>query len=231
MPQTTASRKLPGGKRTALTLVILAAHVLFALLGALVATWALVQLASPTALEDQQLSADLFMIAIAGQLILFCVGGITFLIWLHRTYANAQTFSPMTSTPGKVTASFFLPFAQLVRPYQAIQEMWRSSETPPQVPTNSKGILAWWLFLLAWEAVFFVALDEMPEAAPPSQGWWIASLVGASCAAIAATLGAWMVFSIRRRQVKRLAATIPAWALSADGQSVSYPQSPSFSDR
>jgi hypothetical protein len=196
---------LPGGKRTALTLVLLAAHFLFAVLGAAVAAWAITQFYSAVALEDRQLSEDVYVTTMAVRMILFCVCGIAFLAWLHRSYSNAQILGFTKSSPAMITFSIFIPFVQLVRPYQGIQEMWRNSETRPAVaPKNSKRILAWWLFFLAWESIFFITLDEMPEETSPSFSWWIAVLIGDACAAVAAALGCWMVLLIRRRQKNQM---------------------------
>jgi hypothetical protein len=192
---------LPGGKRTILNLVFLAAHALFAVLGAAVAAWAITQIKVGATLEDRQFSEEAYLITIAAHLILFCLGGIAFLMWLHRTYSNAQMLGSTNSSPGMVTFSFFIPFVQLVRPYQGIQEIWRNSETRPGVaPKNSALILAWWLSFLAWESIFFFILDKMPEETLPSLNWWTGALIGDLFGAIAGALGAWMVFSIRRRQ-------------------------------
>jgi hypothetical protein len=192
---------LPGGKRTALIVVCLAGQALFSVLGAAVAAWAITQMKVGASLEDRQFSEEAYLITIAAPLLLFCLGGIAFLMWLHRTYSNAQMLGSTNSSPAMVTFSFFIPFLQLVRPYQGIQEIWRNSETRPGVaPKNSALIMAWWLSFLVWESIFFFILDKMPEETLPSLGWWTGALIGDIFGAIAGALGAWMVFSIRRRQ-------------------------------
>ena len=49
----TTPRKLPGGKRTAFAVVILSGHILFALLGAAAALWAITQFDLPAPVSEQ----------------------------------------------------------------------------------------------------------------------------------------------------------------------------------
>lgn len=82
---------------------------------------------------------------------------ITFLIWLHRVYTNLPAIGSdqMEFTPGWAVGWWFIPFANLVKPFQAVRTAW--SESDPEVDIDS-GFLSsvgaaaptfmsiWWAF-------------------------------------------------------------------------------------
>ena len=48
--------------------------------------------------------------------------------WIYRASANAHTLSDeMTISPGWAVGWYFVPFANLVKPYQAMREIWMAS--------------------------------------------------------------------------------------------------------
>ena len=55
---------------------------------------------------------------------------VMFLVWIHRVYTNfpALRVSHLEFTPGWVVGWWFIPFANLVKPYQAVSEGWRESD-------------------------------------------------------------------------------------------------------
>jgi hypothetical protein len=82
-----------------------------------------------------------------GYFIVFLATSIPFLRWIHRANLNCRGFGArdMTFTPGWSAGSFFVPFLNLVRPNQAMKEIWQASNNP----FNWKGqpgspILGWW---------------------------------------------------------------------------------------
>jgi Domain of unknown function (DUF4328)/zinc-ribbon domain len=56
-----------------------------------------------------------------------------FLRWVYVSATNAQSFSDrmMTHSPGWCVGWFFIPFLNLVRPFQAMTEIWQVSEVQP----------------------------------------------------------------------------------------------------
>lgn len=84
-----------------------------------------------------------------------CVGVTTiatFALWIYRANANVRQLGArgMKFTPGWSVGWYFIPFFNLVRPYQAMKEIWCASKTPDDWNSVARGsILPWWwgLFL------------------------------------------------------------------------------------
>ena len=86
----------------------------------------------------------------------FFITAIVFLMWLHRCSSNLKVFGYLRPvySPGWAVGSFFVPFANLVMPYQGVKEVWQKSR-----PANSESFSfsnsppgffpAWWAFWLA----------------------------------------------------------------------------------
>jgi hypothetical protein len=82
------------------------------------------------------------------------LGIVTFLIWVNQTNKSLQHLGVegMNFTSGWAVGWFFVPFANLFRPYQVVQELWKGSdpEAPPDDSTAwlltpaSALIGIWW---------------------------------------------------------------------------------------
>lgn len=66
--------------------------------------------------------------------------------WIYRASANAHTFSDeMTISPGWAVGWYFVPFMNLVRPYQAMREIWLASHFRGNWHGEpAPGMLGWW---------------------------------------------------------------------------------------
>lgn len=66
--------------------------------------------------------------------------------WIYRTNANAHSFSnDMTISPGWSVGWFFVPFANLVMPYQGVKETWRESHEHAGFHAEADSVLLnWW---------------------------------------------------------------------------------------
>jgi hypothetical protein len=55
---------------------------------------------------------------------------VLFLIWLYRAYANLSPLKArdLEFTPGWAVGWWFIPLANLIKPYQAVAEAWRESD-------------------------------------------------------------------------------------------------------
>ncbi len=157
--------------RTQATSVIL---VLIVLVGS-VAAWSSLQLANyveavaaggladeeaGAALDDRQAVLGLLQTG----LMLACA--IAFSMWIHRAYRNLKLahLARLRFTPGWAVGGFFVPFLNLVRPYQVMREISSGSQFLAGGEGDSKGdadgdawqsvrpspLLGWWwgLFLL-----------------------------------------------------------------------------------
>lgn len=74
------------------------------------------------------------------QVFVFLVSGVLTLRWIWRSNKNLHASgAQMEYTPGWAVGWYFIPFANLVKPYQAMREIWRLS-----LSTDTSGPLPWW---------------------------------------------------------------------------------------
>ena len=91
---------------------------------------------------------------------------IFFLIWLHRAFKNLPALGAtnLEFSPGWAVGWWFIPFANLVKPYQVVRELWNSSDSdfdPDLFLSNTVGtasiIIWWWAFFIIGNVVGRVA--------------------------------------------------------------------------
>jgi hypothetical protein len=79
---------------------------------------------------------------------LFILTGIVFLVWIYRANGNARKLGAegMTFTPGWSIGWYFIPIANLWKPFQSMKEIWKASKYSSQDWQNqaSDPILGWW---------------------------------------------------------------------------------------
>lgn len=78
--------------------------------------------------------------------IAFAVAGYTVLRWVYLTNRNAQALNPaMTVTPGWAVFWFFVPIANLWKPFDGVRQAWQASadpQAPDAVPIPA--VMRWW---------------------------------------------------------------------------------------
>jgi hypothetical protein len=82
-----------------------------------------------------------------GQLALFIVTGIVFLVWIFRANRNARALGAqgMRFTPGWSVGWFFVPIMSLWKPFQAMREIWQASAAPGNWQgVQAPPLLGWW---------------------------------------------------------------------------------------
>lgn len=82
--------------------------------------------------------------------------------WIHRMAANTRFLfgaGKMDYMPGWAVGWFFIPFANLWKPYQAMKEVWALNADGGRSAGPMAGALLplWWFLWLAWNAVSNVA--------------------------------------------------------------------------
>lgn len=77
------------------------------------------------------------------QMVLGIVTGITFLRWIYRSNKNLRMLSDeaMTFTPGWSVGWYFVPFANLYKPYQVMKEIWIVSH---KSEAGDHAVVGWW---------------------------------------------------------------------------------------
>lgn len=95
-----------------------------------------------------------------GQAVVYLATIVLFLCWIGRAYRNVGALSTRKSrfAPGWAVGSWFVPFLNLVRPYQIVRETWWVSSSPsdadraePGCTPKAPAIVKWW-----W-AVFLIS--------------------------------------------------------------------------
>lgn len=97
------------------------------------------------------------------QSLLYMGTAVPFLIWFHRAHKNLPSLGQtgLAFTPGWAVGLFFVPFLSLVRPFQAMREVWRGSDpgrvetgvdsdgpVPASAPRTAALVGWWWAFFL-----------------------------------------------------------------------------------
>ena len=117
---------------------------------------------------------------------------VLFAIWIYRVNSNLHALGTpgLRFTPGWAVGWYFVPFANLWKPYQAMKEIWRASKNPSAWESETTSpVLGWWLFW--WIVSSLVAnislrmtlgaesLDEMISVGPVNIASSVLDLVSA----------------------------------------------------
>ncbi len=101
-------------------------------------------------------------------LVSWLVAGIVWLTWQHRAHRQLRQLGTqgLQFTPGWGVGWWFVPVANLWKPYQAIKELWVASD-PEKGASDSRGGRAW--TVLPW-VVGRVADLRLPRLGFPRDG-------------------------------------------------------------
>ena len=103
--------------------------------------------------------------------------------WIYRTNANAHSFGTgdMTITPGWGVGWFFIPIANLFKPYEGVKETWRVSHEVGGLPDEADSSLLrwWWGLWIANSILGTVSFQLGGRFDEPLEGFYYANLLGA----------------------------------------------------
>jgi len=104
-------------------------------------------------LELFQTMVMLKTIAVYGSLLLYIITGILFIFWFRRAYYNLNAAAPEAAsfTDGWAAGAWFVPFLNLVRPYQIMREIWTGTQSavPHRSENRSASLVGiWWALYL-----------------------------------------------------------------------------------
>jgi len=139
-----------------------------------------------TAFDD--LTQTLARLELAGSVLT----GIAWFVWLHRAVANARSLGVQTAaTPGWSVGWWFIPFANLVKPYQILRSLFDGL-----VSGSGRIVGFWWAcYLLAGLVGNFAALQR-PETLAALRVYAGSFLLTDTLRLAAAILAALMVWRI-----------------------------------
>ena len=172
-------------------------------------------LAFPPLTEDQELgdnpigAAVMFLVFFLALLdfIIYVTTVVFFLIWLHRAHSNLKVFNAwarLEHTAGWAVGSFFIPFVNLVVPYQAVREVWRKSLPPDDVylaetdPPASFPL--WWMFWITSSITNNIAMRVSFNESVPTETATILSIVAGALSIMAAVFCYTVVGAIDKKQ-------------------------------
>jgi hypothetical protein len=96
-------------------------------------------------------------------LLAFLATGIVWLVWQHRAQSNARelTAGGTSITPGWAVGWWFVPFANFVKPLQAMHELWQASTGGATWSEQrvSPVLVVWWLAWLGFNLSGLFALN------------------------------------------------------------------------
>ena len=111
---------------------------------------------------------------------LLCV--ILFLVWLHRAFKNLPVIGAkyLEFTPGWAVGWWFVPFANLFKPYQIIKELYASSDLAanPDSEGTTENVGLWWGTFLCANIVLRIADGLIGDLDNASKGFAAIFLVG-----------------------------------------------------
>jgi hypothetical protein len=143
-------------------------------------------------------------------IVVFLVSVLIWCIWQHRAQQVAIDLTAGRSafTPGWAVAWWFIPLANLVVPYLAIRDLWRSSHTPPGTVSARKTwwVLPWWW--ATWVGWLALAVIGGATDTRTAHGIVIQDAINASAfagAALSAGLAIVIVRAVSRLQVRAIA--------------------------
>lgn len=96
---------------------------------------------------------------------MYFASGIVTLCWVYGASRNAHVLRPggLHSTPGWAVGWWFVPFASLYKPYEAIRDIWIASRgrvNEKFLPGSPVIVIWWWMFLIGNIVLRFSNNDE-----------------------------------------------------------------------
>ena len=150
------------------------------------------------------------------QVVVFVATVVVFLTWLHRAYKNLRAFGVRTEmSPGWAVGNWFIPFLNLVRPYQSVKELWIKSDpavdftngfAQPGAGARATSLVGFWWFAwlfanFAGRAYSRIADAEIASSRPEIVEW--AGGASSMLTLAAALLAANVVWAIDRMQAEK----------------------------
>lgn len=148
------------------------------------------------------IAAALFqMLAYIGTVIAFC-------IWIHRAASNVASLDTamLGETPGWAVGWWFIPFANLYKPYVVVRQLWLSSRVEPDgtydpASVSTSLLPLWWTTWLIGN--FAASLSSRFDGKDLAQAGIMIGVVGSAAHVIAAVLLMRIIRGIDRGQEDR----------------------------
>jgi len=149
------------------------------------------------------------------QLVLYIAHVVTIAAWIRLANKNVRLLGAkgMEFTPGWAIGWYFIPFANLWKPYQAMSEIWRASRGSPDWKSSEvSGLIPGWWF--AWLVANLLGrlsfkLSMKAQELPELKNASIATTIADAASVVLSILFLEVVKEIYRRQTAWSAAPTP----------------------
>ncbi len=203
--------------------ITLAVTVLFAAMAVCYAIFILFsvgELVVPQEVEfDDEGSVSVFVMLIGLVALLHIpvwLGGIVvFLVWIYKAYKNLEPLqaSGLSHSPGWAVGWWFIPFANLVKPFQVMKEIWVESDPEYEaelafLPTtlSAPAIMGlWWATFLAGNILGRIAERMLPIDGAVSSTYFYFFIISNALHVISLVAVITIIRDISDRQEKRQA--------------------------
>lgn len=180
---------------------------------ATIAAWAVItatgmmlltELGQVTGLIDPFAMSEIFatlLLGIAGfYTVAFIVSVVLVAMWIHRAHANLRDagFTGLEFTPGWAVGWFFVPFANLIKPFQAMRELWNASlGEPGGFAEPAPGQIKFW-----WGGGIVgnigSNISTRLSSSDDASALWLSALLGA-ISSVALIASAWLLIGLIRQ--------------------------------
>jgi Domain of unknown function (DUF4328) len=155
--------------------------------------------------REQANARDVFVEVTSGLwLLVFLATIVVWLIWQHHAQSNARalTNDGTTFTPGWAVGWWFVPFANLGKPFQSIRELWKASEGGDGWRTRPTWPLIgwWWASWLGYNLIGNVALFSRGDTAASLRTGDAIEVASNGLGIVAGVLAIMIVRSVTDRQ-------------------------------
>jgi hypothetical protein len=151
------------------------------------------------------------------QLVLWLLCAVAILAWIRLANKNARLLGArdMEFTPGWAIGWYFIPIANLWKPYQAMVEIWRASSGSADWKSDetSGSLPGWWFAWLAFNVLGQMSFQRTVKAQE------ILELKNAAIATIAADVASMVLCILFLEIVKDIHHRQMAWSASPNPQS------------
>jgi hypothetical protein len=128
---------------------LLIAGMVFDVLGCVASLMQVLLLSGPYGREEFAMGAVRLGLANIGNLLLLLSTLPVFAVWIVRAHRNLPALGAqnLDVRPGWAVVWFFVPFANLWKPYQAMTTLWKASHDAPRwhVEDSPWWVAAWWV--------------------------------------------------------------------------------------
>jgi len=136
---------------------------------------------------------------------------ITLLVWIYATHANLPSLgnSHLDFTVGWAVGWFFVPLANLFKPYQVVSEIWRGSDPASRIGAipAATTLVGWWWCWRVLTGFVERGVNRSTKYIEAADGWiahtWVIIALIALLSVPMLIMQIWMVRKIQRFQEER----------------------------